>query len=78
MKVGLLWYDNSRRELATKVGNAAQGYRKRFGQEPNVCYVHPAVLPEGEQQVRDILVRPASHVLKHHFWVGREQSGEEN
>jgi hypothetical protein len=74
MEIGLLWYDNSTRDLQVKVHKAAQGYRKRFGGDPNVCYVHPTTLPtEDEQRVDGIVVRPSRQVLKHHFWVGEER-----
>ena len=74
MEIGLLWYDNSTQALDVKVSKAAGGYRKRFGAEPNVCYVHPTTLPtEDEQQVNGITVRPSRQILKHHFWVGEER-----
>ncbi len=72
MGTGLLWYDNGAQDLAAKVGRAVQRYRERFGQDPNVCYVHPATLPEGERQVAGLLVRPSARILLHHLWVGVE------
>ncbi len=75
MDVGLLWYDNSGQELAAKVRAAAQGYRRRFGGDPNVCYVHPTMLTGAEEQrVNGIRVRPLQRILKHHFWVGEERT----
>ena len=78
MEIGLLWYDNSTRELQVKMEGAIRGYYRRFpGGEPNVCYVHPTALPAGaEQQVNGIAVRPSPQVLKHHFWIGAEAPDE--
>ena len=76
MKEGLLWYDdNPGRDLAEKVGRAAQRYRQKFGAAPDVCYVHPSAL-SGNGKVRKVGgVRVASlpSVLRYHFWVGREE-----
>lgn len=76
MNIGLLWYDSSAKELAVKVTMAARRYRERFGEEPNVCYVHPATLPDGECQVNGIRVRTATRVIRHHLWVSHEQEGQ--
>jgi hypothetical protein len=78
MKEGLLWYDDSPgRDLADKVGRAAQRYRQKFGAAPDVCYVHPSALgSNGNGKVRKVgEVRVASlpSVLRHHFWLGREE-----
>ena len=78
MKEGLLWYDDSPgRDLADKVGRAAQRYRQKFGAAPDVCYVHPSALgSNGNGKVRKVgKVRVASlpSVLRHHFWLGREE-----
>ncbi len=76
MNIGLLWYDSSAKELAVKVTMAARRYRERFGKEPNVCYVHPTTLPDGECKVNGIRVLTATRVLRHHLWVSHEQEGE--
>lgn len=72
MNVGLLWHDNGAEDLATKLARAASRYRARFGQPPNVCYVHPAALPEGDKKIGAIQVHSSSKILRHHLWLGRE------
>ena len=74
MKKGLLWYDNGAKDLAWTLARAARRYRDRFGRNPNVCYIHPTALPDGTRKVAGILVRPSPRVLRHHFWLGREQT----
>ena len=75
MKEGLLWYDDSGRDLADKVGQAARRYRKKFGTPPDACYVHPSIL-KGNGKVKEvsgIRVMALPSVLRHHFWLGREE-----
>ncbi len=78
MKQGLLWYDdNPGRDLADKVRQATQRYRKKFGAAPNICYVHPLALNgNGNGKVHKVgrvHVAPLSSVLRHHFWLGQEE-----
>ncbi|MGC9399403.1 MAG: hypothetical protein ACP5HM_09735 [Anaerolineae bacterium] len=77
MKVGLLWYEAGKRTLSDKVTRAAQRYRERFGEPPNVCYVHPQTLPQGACEVEGIRVLPSPQILPHHYWVGRETGEKE-
>ena len=72
MKVGLLWHDSSSSDLARKLSRAVQRYQVRFGQPPNVCYVHPTQLPEGKLTVGSLTIRASQQVLRHHFWLGQE------
>ncbi|RLC92989.1 MAG: hypothetical protein DRI77_12310 [Chloroflexi bacterium] len=75
MNEGLLWYDDDPgRELAEKIGRAARRYRQKFGTPPDVCYVHPSVLQSnGKEKVGQIHVSSLPSVLRHHFWLGREE-----
>jgi hypothetical protein len=75
MKEGLLWYDDSGRDLADKVGQAARRYRKKFGAPPDACYVHPSVLKDNGKvkEVSGVRVMALPSVLRHHFWLGREE-----
>lgn len=74
MKEGLLWYDDDPgRDLAQKVGRAAQHYRKKFGRRPNVCYVHPSLVQEEREEVDSVSISSLSSILRHHFWLGEEE-----
>jgi len=84
MKVGLLWYDDDPgRDLAEKVGRAARRYRQKFGTSPDICYVHPSTLSGNPstglrtsgkvRKVGGVRIAPLPSVLRHHFWVGREE-----
>ena len=76
IRQGLLWYDDDpKRDLAGKVGRAAQRYRRKYGMAPNVCYVHPSVMGEGGEtlDVDGVRVDALMNVLRNHYWLGQEE-----
>jgi hypothetical protein len=70
MESGMLWFDDSGRTLQEKIQSAAAYYAEKYEESPNLCAVHPSMLPEGDTSVADIAVRGASAVMPHHFWLG--------
>ena len=78
MKTGLLWFDDDpRRELTEKVLRAAAHYERKYGQAPDLCFVHPSALKNGNgngkraaKKAGGVEIRPARSVLLHHFWLG--------
>lgn len=79
MRQGLLWYDdNPKRELAEKVGRAAQRYRQKFGASPDICYVHSSLVVDGSSillaDAGKMQVAALPTVLRHHFWLGQKES----
>ncbi len=71
MQTGMLWCDTDPRcDLATKIRRAAAYYNNKFGQKPNICYVHPSELPGRVGQTSGIRVRPNSHLRPGHLWMG--------
>jgi alkanesulfonate monooxygenase SsuD/methylene tetrahydromethanopterin reductase-like flavin-dependent oxidoreductase (luciferase family) len=72
METGLLWYDDSKADFASKVREAAQRYRQKFGKNPDRCYVNPASLPKKGKGVslKGIKVVTSPTIQPHHFWVG--------
>lgn len=72
MELGLLWYDDSQVEFATKVQEVAQRYEEKFDTSPNRCYVNPASMP-GEAKrlsLNGVKVLASTTILPDHFWVG--------
>ena len=85
MEIGMLWFDNDRKtSIPNKVERAAQYYQKKYGVNPDICYVHPKMV-KGEcstkndsskeakkEQIRigKILVLINEMVLPDHFWIG--------
>ena len=74
MKVGLLWFDDSKtRTIQEKVRQAADHYRVKYGRPPSLCLVHPGTLNGGPKRVGSIDLQPAPDVLVHHFFIGIEE-----
>ena len=75
MDTGLLWYDDSQAEFATKVLEAKKCYEEKFGKKPNCCYGHPDSLPKEGTPANGIKVLASPAVLPNHFWVGIASNG---
>lgn len=73
MDIGMLWFDNDRNsDLNVKVERAAAYYQKKYGQSPNICFVHPSMVPASEKQPKAdaIELRTSQSLLPNHFWLG--------
>jgi hypothetical protein len=71
MKTGMLWFDNDpKADLATKITRAAAYYQHKYGQMPNICFVHPAMLNSSAGAPQNIEVRTNRQVLPNHLWMG--------
>ena len=74
MKVGMLWLDDDKQvSLEDKVLRAADYYRDKYGQAPDLCLVNKAALAH-ERRVGQIRVQPVKNVLPNHFWLGVQSS----
>lgn len=82
MHTGMLWFDNTPNvSLKLRIEKAADYYRRKYHQEPNLCLIHPSML-EGERvrakgetdvnAVGSLTVRPYGPVLPGHLWIGVE------
>ncbi len=82
MHIGMLWYDNTPGvSLKVRIEKAADYYRRKYHQEPNLCLIHPSMLEGGKvrgkddaelPQVGSMTVRPYGPVLPGHLWIGIE------
>lgn len=79
MNIGMLWFDNDPKVmLAVKVVRAADYYRKKYGQTPTLCFVHPSTMsgttPDAETAASlknaGIEIRSTRTILPNHFWIG--------
>lgn len=71
MNIGMLWFDNdTKSNLYAKIGRAISYYEKKYGREPDLCFVHPSMLPEELSKSGGIEIRTTSSVLPNHFWIG--------
>ena len=71
MNIGMLWFDNDPKvDLSSKITRAADYYQKKYGQVPDLCYVHPSMLKESTLKPGKIEIRSNRSVLPNHFWIG--------
>jgi hypothetical protein len=83
MNIGMLWFDNDPKAgLSIKIERAAAYYRSKYGKAPNLCFVHPSMIPatapaEVEQApdgksytTEGVEIRSNRSVLPNHFWIG--------
>ncbi len=77
MNIGMLWYDNDpKADLTLKIKRAASYYQDKYGKIPNLCFVHPSMLPTQSEAAptgiksAGIDVRPNRAVLPNHLWMG--------
>jgi hypothetical protein len=71
MDIGMLWFDNDpKADVLSKVQKAAAYYSKKYGEAPNLCFVHPSMLPEPKTEAGEIAVRTNKTMLPNHFWIG--------
>ncbi len=82
MEIGLLWFDDNKdKSLEAKVSEAVAAYcaKPRFaGKTPNICYVHPSTLPEGqEMRLNGVRIVAAAAIAPYHFFVGVEDAGDD-
>jgi len=83
MHIGMLWYDNTPDlSLKLRIEKAADYYRRKYHQEPNLCLIHPSMLePDAKgnkrnsdlPQMGNMTVRSYGPVLPGHLWIGIEE-----
>jgi len=88
MVKGLLWFDNDpRATLVAKVATAVAYYKDKHGTLPDICYVHPSMMPialnddgvpdsSGKKAVSVVLdgleINAKNNILPNNFWLGRK------
>ena len=71
MGPGMLWFDNDPKiDLLHKISKAAFYYQDKYGLKPDLCFVHPSVLPGRRQIALDIEIKPNPQIKPDHLWIG--------
>jgi hypothetical protein len=71
MSTGMLWYDsNPNNDLFSQIAQAAAYYQYKYGQYPELCYVHPDTLGTSPINTHDIMVLSDQQVQPGHLWLG--------
>ena len=83
MEIGMLWFDNDKKaSIPSKVEKAARYYQKKYGVNPDLCYVHPKTVKRengrlskktGQEpfKIGKILVLKNEKIQPDHFWIGK-------
>ena len=71
MTTGMLWFDNDPQiDMRTKLNRAVAYYQKKYGQTPDLCYVHPSMMLENPIRSAGVDVQTDQMILPNHFWIG--------
>ena len=85
MEIGMLWFDDDQKtSIHSKVERAARYYQKKYGKNPNLCYIHPKMVNgkknknngskkfpgQDALKIGKVLVLKNEKVLPDHFWIG--------
>ncbi len=75
MNTGMLWFDNDPKiDFYVKIMRAAEYYQKKYGQIPDVCFVHPSMKVEVPSKSINVDVQVNQMILPNHFWLGVKQA----
>ena len=90
MDIGMLWFDNEKTtDLLIKVERAAAYYTQKYGQSPNLCFVHPDMISsmgdvtmagngqDNQVKIPEIEIRSMKTILLDHLWIGIDISPNE-
>ena len=86
MDIGMLWFDNDKKsDYEAKIERAATYYRDKYGKAPNLCFVHPCMIPNNGSRTAEkaaqkaetlslrsqgVEIRTSKTMLPNHFWIG--------
>lgn len=73
LKLGMLWYDDSKESLVDKVMKARDYYVKKYNQQPNLCLIRNDGIFQ-EASIEGVTIRPYKYILSHHFWIGIQEN----
>jgi hypothetical protein len=70
MKQGFLWFDNDpKKTMESKLAEAMNRYKTKFGAAPTVCYVNPSDVDASLQNHGKVKLVGTIAVLPHHLWL---------
>ncbi len=85
MDIGMLWFDNDpKTDLEEKILRAAAYYHHKYGKNPNLCFIHPTMIPPengcsslSREKLTLVEVRTSKTVRPNYFWIGvNEKAGD--
>lgn len=81
MDIGMLWFDNDpKTDIVDKIMRAAAYYRRKYGKTPDLCFIHPTMMPDTNSASRlpheklpNVEVRASKSIRPNYFWIGFNQ-----
>lgn len=67
MRIGMLWFDNSKDSFVEKCNRAITYYENKYGQKPTAIVVHPSTKIT---EILGVTITTSRSVLVNHFWIG--------
>jgi len=75
MNYGMLWFDNDpKTDLSHKVNRAAAYYQKKYGENPDICFVNPEMMTEKKANGGKVVIKSNPAILPHHLWIGKNSA----
>ncbi|MBN1265522.1 MAG: hypothetical protein JXA25_08515 [Anaerolineales bacterium] len=70
MRIGMLWFDESKESFEERVIRAASFYRKKYGKEPTFCFANPKTNGAVEGTLEGLEVRTERTIMPDYFLIG--------
>jgi hypothetical protein len=71
MDIGMLWFDNDpKTDLNVKIEKAVNYYSDKYGQRPNLCFIHPSMMNGSPKRLNNVDIKTNKAVRPNHFWIG--------
>jgi len=70
MRLGMLWFDNSKDATNVKIEKALKYYLEKYKKPANTVWIHPFT-PECTP-ILNVQVKTSTHIIPNHFWIGTE------
>ncbi|MSP13141.1 MAG: hypothetical protein EXR62_09305 [Chloroflexi bacterium] len=84
LEEGMLWQDSDKKHpLAAKIKEAAAWFAEKYGAAPDVCYVHPEMLPadkdmpDGPHIIDGVEVLASRFINRGLLWIGVASQSQE-
>ena len=67
MKIGMLWYDNSKDSLSVKIERATAYYLEKYGKQTRSVFVNPSDF--SDEPIDGVRLVSSKQVLRNHLWL---------
>lgn len=72
MKIGMLWFDNSKTPLEARMKRAADYYQNKYGMVANTAVVSPGEIEGETVEIDGVKTTANMAIAPKHIWIGRD------